>query len=228
MARKIFFDLDNTLLDFNKSERAAITETLLHFDISPREDILKLYSSLNLAQWKLLEAGLTTRSQLKVKRFENLFDELGAAVCAADAAKYYEARLSRGHFFIDGAQELLQSLSKIAALYLVTNGSAIVQRGRLKSAGIEKYFDMIFISEEIGFNKPDAAFFDVCFSRIVDFDKSSAVIIGDSLSSDIQGGINAGIQTVWFNPKSEKNLSAIRPDYEISRLSEFLSVMENL
>ncbi|WP_369282554.1 YjjG family noncanonical pyrimidine nucleotidase [Oscillibacter sp. GMB15532] len=220
MVNTILFDLDNTLLDFDQAESIALTQTLLQLGIHPNEAIIRRYSELNLAQWKLLEQGKLSRNEVKTRRYRLLFDELGAACSAEKAAEIYESLLKVGHYFIDGAEELLCDLSPRYRLYIVTNGTAIVQKSRIKSAGLEKYLDGVFISEEIGFNKPSRDFFDHCFAQIPNIRRSDAMIIGDSLSSDIQGGINAGIQTVWFNPARLPNDSGILPDYEIYALEE--------
>ena len=182
MVETLFFDLDNTLLDFNRAERAAIAKTLKSFHIAPEPSVLKRYSELNLAQWKLLEQGKITRDQVKLRRFRLLFAELNVDVPAKEAAHTYETLLAQGHYFIDGAEELLETLYGQYRMYLVTNGTLSVQKGRLKSSGISRYFEDIFISEELGYNKPGREYFDCCFSRIPDFHKETAVIIGDSLT----------------------------------------------
>ena len=224
MYNNILFDLDDTILDFSKAEEDAISSTLKHIFIEPKPEILKRYSQLNLQQWKLLEKEMTTRAELRINRFQNLFDELKVNYPAKDAAAFYENKLSSGHYFIEGAESVLRTLSQHKSLYLVTNGTASVQRGRLASADIIKYFKNIFISEDIGFNKPAQEFFDYCFSMMNNTDKEKTIIIGDSLSSDIQGGINAGIKTVWFNPERERNNSGITPDYEVHTLKEVIDI----
>ena len=127
---------------------------------------------------------------------------------------------------MNGAEELLENLCKKYNLYVITNGITKVQKGRIKSANLKKYFKDIFISEEIGYDKPSIEYFEHCFERIEDFKKENAVIIGDSLSSDIQGGVNAGVKTIWFNPKGEKNNSSVKPDYEVSDLKEIEKLLE--
>ena len=224
--RNILFDLDNTLLDFNQAERKALTRTLLQLGIPPEEATLKRYSQLNLAQWKLLEQGKITRSQVKIRRYQLLFDEMGVDCSAEEAAQIYERFLGVGHYFIDGAEDLLESLFPDYRLYLVTNGSASVQKGRLQSAKIERFFRGIFISEEIGFDKPNKAFFDYCFSQIPDFERAETILVGDSLSSDIQGGKNAGIATVWFNPARLDKDPRILPDFEIQSLDELSDLLQ--
>lgn len=227
MVDTLLFDLDNTLLDFNQAERIAVSKTLEHFHIAPEDAILKRYSELNLAQWKLLEQGKISREQVKLRRFQILFTELGTDAPAEEAALMYETLLAHGHYFMDGAEELLETLYGKFRMYLVTNGTLSVQKGRLKSSGISRYFDGIFISEELGYNKPSMEYFDCCFSKIPDFHKETTVIIGDSLTSDIQGGINAGIRTIWFNPNHE-NAAEIIPDYEFDKLSKLPELLEKI
>ena len=227
MVDTLLFDLDNTLLDFNQAERIAVSKTLEHFHITPEDAILKRYSELNLAQWKLLEQGKISREQVKLRRFQILFTELGTDAPAEEAALMYETLLAHGHYFMDGAEELLETLYGKFRMYLVTNGTLSVQKGRLKSSGISRYFDGIFISEELGYNKPSMEYFDCCFSKITDFHKETTVIIGDSLTSDIQGGINAGIRTIWFNPNHE-NAAEIIPDYEFDKLSKLPELLEKI
>jgi len=228
MIRNVLFDLDDTLLDFHRAEKIALTKTLLHLGIEPKEAVLSRYRELNLAQWKLLEQEVLTREEVKVRRYQLLFEEIGADCRAEDAAAYYEKHLGIGHYFIDGAEEVLRALSGSYRLYLVSNGTAVVQKGRIESADIAKYLEDIFISQEIGFDKPNAGFFDRCFSRIPNFEKRETLIVGDSLSSDIKGGINAGITTVWFNPDGSENPSDIIPDFEIRNLMDLMPLLKSI
>lgn len=228
MIKNVFLDLDDTILDFHMAERIALSKTLQHFGIEPKKETLARYNVLNLEQWRLLEQGVLTREEVKERRYRLLFDEIGADCCAASATKYYESLLGIGHYFMEGAQELLQVLSKEYDLYLATNGTMEVQKSRIRSAAIAKYFKNIFISQEIGFDKPDIEFFKHCFSRILDFKKSETVIIGDSLTSDIKGGNNAGIKTIWFNPKGLENSFDIVPDYMIIKLLELPSLLKKI
>ncbi len=229
MIRNILFDLDDTILDFKRAEREALIKTLLYFNIIPEEKILTRYSEINKAQWKLLEQGKITRDEVKLRRYVILFNEMKITQCSAhEATKYYEEQLGKGHFFIKDAEEVLKELSKNYRLYIVTNGSEQVQTGRIKSSGIEKYIDGVYNSEKIGCEKPGIEFFEKCFSHIPNFKHDETIIVGDSLSSDIQGGINSGIKTVWFNPDKYENRSDITPDYEISRLSELSELLENI
>lgn len=228
MIQNILFDLDDTLLDFALAERIAISKTLERFEIVPRPEHLARYSDLNLAQWKLLEQGLLRREEVKTRRFQLLFEELGASCSPAEAARCYEQLLGVGHYFMEGAEALLEALLGAYRLYLVTNGTATVQERRIESAGLARFFAGIFISERVGFNKPDTRFFDCCFSQITDFKKHETLIVGDSLSSDIRGGRDAGICTVWFNPRGAEASGEVVPDYELRRLSELQGLLERL
>lgn len=228
MIKYVFLDLDDTILDFHKAESHALTKMLETIGVTPTEQIIKRYSEINLSQWKRLERGEITREQVKVGRYKILFDELGVQHDPKAATAIYERYLGQGHWFIDGAQQLLCDLHGKYRLFVASNGTLNVQTGRIESAGLKKYIERFFISEQIGANKPDKAFFDNAFSQIPDFDKRYAVIVGDSLTSDILGGKNAGIATVWFNPHRADNESDIAPDYEIHTLSELPELLDNM
>ncbi|MEE0598074.1 MAG: YjjG family noncanonical pyrimidine nucleotidase [Acutalibacteraceae bacterium] len=228
MIRNVLFDLDDTLFDFHKAEKIALTKTLVHFGIDPTEETLALYSTINAAHWKRLELGEISREEVKVGRYRELFKTIGVECDPVKATAYYESMLAIGHYFMPGAPELLEELYRKYRLYIVSNGTAKVQEGRIGSSGIAKYMDGIFISQILGANKPDKQFFDVCFAEIPDFSLSETVIIGDSLSSDIKGGINAGITTVWFNPKGIENDNDIKPDYTIKELSEIPGLLSQI
>ena len=228
MIRNVLFDLDDTLFDFHKAEKIALTKTLMHFGIDPTEETLALYSTINAAHWKRLELGEISREEVKVGRYRELFKTIGVECDPVKATAYYESMLAIGHYFMPGAPELLEELYGKYRLYIVSNGTAKVQEGRIESSGIAKYMDGIFISQILGANKPDKQFFDICFAEIPDFSLSETVIIGDSLSSDIKGGINAGITTVWFNPKGIENDNDIKPDYTIKELSEVPGLLSQI
>ena len=228
MIRNVLFDLDDTLFDFHKAEKIALTKTLVHFGIDPTEETLALYSTINAAHWKRLDLGEISREEVKVGRYRELFKTIGVECDPVKATAYYESMLAIGHYFMPGAPELLEELYGKYRLYIVSNGTAKVQEGRVGSSGIAKYMDGIFISQILGANKPDKQFFDICFAEIPDFSLSETVIIGDSLSSDLKGGINAGITTVWFNPKGIENDSDIKPDYTIKELSEVPGLLSQI
>ncbi len=229
MIHSILLDLDDTILDFKKAERIAVAKTIGELGLQPTDEILDRYHILNKEQWEALEKGLITRDQVKVRRYENLFREFGVNINACEAAANYEKNLGIGHYFVPGAVEFLEKASADYDLYLVSNGTAEVQDSRISSAGISKYFKAIYISEKIGYNKPSCDFFDFVFNDITErinpeFSKDETIIVGDSLTSDILGGKNAGIKTVWFNPLKTKNVSDIKPDYETDTLAGILGI----
>jgi 2-haloacid dehalogenase len=227
MMEILLLDLDDTILDFHKAERIALGKTIREFGLEPTEEVLSCYHVINKWHWEQLEKGVMTRAEILVNRFAVLFEKQGIAVDAAACAKAYEKNLSIGHYFLPGAEEAVDSLSKKYRLFLVSNGTASVQKGRMTSANLYRFFEKVFVSQEIGHTKPSKAYFDACFARIPDFDPEKAIIVGDSLSSDIQGGINAGIKTVWINP-DHKPCGDIKPDYELEALHQLPALLETL
>ena len=228
MIRNVLFDLDDTLLDFHRAEAEAIRHTLRQIGIDPSDENVDLYSRINRSCWAKLETGEFTRDEVLHRRFDMLFDSLGVVGDSHETQKLYEYRLSLGAYYLDGAKELLDTLYGKYRLYLATNGIVNVQARRIEDSGIGKYFDGIFVSEKIGYNKPDKRFFDYAFSEIPSFLHAQTVIVGDTLTSDIKGGINAGIKTVYYNPNGRKNDMGIHPDYEIGSLGELIKLLEEM
>lgn len=227
MIEFLFIDLDDTILDFKQAERVAVTRTIGDFGVEPTEEVLYRYHLINKWHWEQMELGNMTRQEVLEGRFRMLFEELGKEVDAAACARAYGANLSIGHYFLPGAEEAVESLSKKYRLFLASNGTASVQHGRLKSANLYRFFEKVFISHEIGFNKPSLEYFHACFAQIPDFDLSRAMIVGDSLSSDMRGGINAGMRTVWVNP-NHAGSGEIKPDYEIENLAQLEALLETI
>lgn len=228
MVEFLFLDLDDTILDFHKAERIALGKTFRGFGLEPTDEVMARYSQINRAHWERLERKELTREQVLVGRFAELFGEYGIAVDPTQCARTYENNLSIGHYFLPGAYEAVESLSKKYKLYLASNGTAKVQAGRLASANISHFFRKIFVSQEIGANKPDILYFQRCFEQIPGFDKGKAMIVGDSLTSDILGGIQAGIATCWVNPTGKAAREDIRPDYEIQSIQQLEALLEEL
>lgn len=228
MIDTLFLDLDDTILDFHKAEHLAVKKTFASFGIDPTDAVCSRYSQINKAHWEMLERKELTRQQVVVGRFATLFRELGVEVDAQQCASRYEHNLSIGHYFLPGAEEALEILSKKYRLYLASNGTAKVQAGRLESANISHYFQEIFVSQQIGANKPDKLYFDRCFARIPGFCAEKTMIVGDSLTSDILGGIRAGIATCWVNPAHKPVREDIVPDYQIEALSQLPALLEHL
>lgn len=222
----LLLDADNTLLDFDAGERAAMQPTLRHFGVEPTPELLDIYSGLNCKYWAMYDNKLLTQAEALTQRFDELFSLLGRTCNSQAVEDFYRVQLGEQHILIDGARELLASLHKDYKLYLVTNGVASTQHSRLAASGIDKFFEGIFISEEVGFRKPEKEFFDHVFAQIPDFERSRTIIIGDSLTSDIAGGIAAGIDSCYYNPKGSANTSTTVPTYTVRSFSELLSLLE--
>ena len=224
----LFLDLDDTILDFHKAERIAISKTIRDFGVEPTEEVLTRYHVINKWHWEQLELGKLTRAEVLENRFGVLFEELGVAADKTACARAYEQNLSQGHYFLPGAEETVDALSKKYRLFLASNGTASVQKGRMTSANLYRFFEKVFVSQEIGHNKPSLAYFQACFDQIPDFDPEKAMMVGDSLTSDIKGGIQAGIRTCWVNPGHSTASADLQPDYEIEALHQLPALLETL
>ena len=178
--------------------------------------------------WEKLERGEINRRQTLVGRFAALFEELGVSVEAELAEDMYENLLCIGHYFVPGAEALLETLHGKYNLYICSNGSKKVQDSRIASSGIAKYFDGIFVSEEMGLNKPDKRYFEACFAQIPDFRRENSIMVGDSLTSDIKGARNAGLRSVWLNPSHKALTGDAAPDYEIDALEKLPILLAKL
>ena len=227
MIEFLFLDLDDTILDFHRAEREAISETFRSFGLEPTEEVLSRYHEINIRHWQMLERGELTRDQVLVNRFGVLFDSLGMEADPTLCARIYEHNLGEKHYFLPGAKEAVQTLHGKYRLFLASNGTACVQHSRLTASGLYPYFEQVFISQELGVNKPSLDYFQACFGKISDFDPAKAIMVGDSLSSDIQGGINAGLPTVWVNPGHEK-ARGVTPDYEIESITQLDALLQTL
>ena len=223
----LLLDLDDTILDFKKAEYVGIRKTLKDAGIEPTDAVCARYSQINDMHWKMLERGEITRDQVLYGRFEMLFRELGVEGDAKSTALAYMDNMSAGHYFLPGAEETVKALSGKYRLFIVSNGTASAQERRLKSADLPRWFEKVFISQNVGVNKPAKEFFDRCFAQIPDFDPAKTMIVGDSLSSDIRGGKNAGIATCWVNPR-HASPGDLQPDYEIEALHRLPALLESL
>ena len=228
MIRAVFFDLDNTLLDFDRAEAAALARALGEAGVTVTEAVTERYHRINREQWELLEEGVLTMEQVMITRFDRLFGELGISGSSRTVNERYEGYLAQGHFFMPGAEETLQALAPRYPLYLASNGSARVQYSRIASAGIGGYFRRIFLSQEVGYQKPRREFFDACFAAVPSLLPSETLMVGDSLTSDIRGGRDAGMPTCWFDPQGLPPRPDIRPDHIISRLEELEPLLASL
>ena len=209
----VLFDADGTLLDFHRSEREAVKEALAMSGIDADAEMIKKYSEINDRLWKMLERKEIERSVLLYRRFELFCEHYGYVADAKKIALDYMQMLSTKGYMLEGAEELLQSLLGRVRMYIVTNGVEFIQRERYARTGMDKYFNDLFISEAIGFNKPDVKYFNCVAEHIEGFEPSRTLIVGDSLTSDIKGGLNFGIDTCWYDPDRKRNEGDICPTY---------------
>ncbi len=224
--KTLLMDADETLLDFCRSEGFALEDTLARYGIAMTPSVQETYHEINRLLWIKLEKGEIRRERLKVRRFEELFETLG--ICGIDAAAFndqYMRTLGTRGFVLDGAVSLLEQLSKHYRICIITNGTASVQHTRLADSGLLPYVDGVYISQEIGADKPSPVFFDAVLSSLGNPEKDELLVIGDSLTSDIRGGLLSGIDTCWFAPHGGDAPSEITPTYTVRSYDELLSLL---
>ena len=223
----VLLDADETVYDFRLAEKTAVSRTLCAFGVEPTDAVIAIYSEGNLWCWKALERGDITREELKSLRFRMLFERIGAAPAdfAAVNARY-EEELSLCGFMLPGATDFVRRLHEMPGVrvYLATNGLTVPQTGRYIRSGINRYVDGIYISEQVGASKPDPAYFDYIFRDLGVTDRSRAIILGDSLTSDMQGGRNAGITTCCYLRGGQPTGSDLC-DYEIAAYDDFFPIL---
>lgn len=227
MKKYIFFDLDDTLFDFKKSEINALTNLFKKHKVEKIDEYMKVYKDINKDLWEKLEKKEITREYLVNTRFEKLFNHFNIKVDGIKFAKEYEKLLGNEGSHIQGAEELLKTLKdKNFKLYALTNGITNIQVNRLKNSSIEKFFEKVYISENIGYQKPYKEFFEYVENDIKGFEKEKSIMIGDSLSADILGANNYGIDSIWYNPKEIKNYNEnICPTYTVKNYIEILEIL---
>ena len=223
--RAILFDADETLLDFKKSERHAFYQTAAHWNLKCDENLLQQYSAANKEAWLLYEQGVFGKERLTVYRFEKFFERERLNFDPNEWNTYYKECLGDTGFLLEGANELIDFSRENFEIYIVTNGIASVQHKRLEKANIKHLFSKIFISEELGFQKPKREYFDAVFFDIP-YSKDEVLLIGDSLTSDIAGGVGYGIDTCFINWKSIT--PDPKPTYMVSNLGETLTLLKRI
>jgi len=221
----VFMDADETLFDFRRAEAFALAGAFGQSGLGATGEVLADYDEINKKLWKQFEKGETDQATLKIERFRLLFRKIGAELDAEEFADLYLDWLGKGCFLLDGAEEVCGYLSRKYRLALVTNGIKRVQVSRFENSSIRRFFEKIVISEEAGSSKPSAGIFDhAC--RAMDFhDRNRMIMVGDSLSSDIAGGANYGMDTCWVNLAGTVNDSGYAPTYEVRRLAELMSIL---
>lgn len=223
----LLFDVDDTLLDFDLSENDALTRLFEQENMTVTPEMIARYKEVNEALWRAFERGEVSKSVLHNTRFSNFFKEYGIDVDGEHFEAGFQKYLQEAHFYVEGAYDVIAQLAENYDLYVVSNGKTTTQNKRLIDADLAKYFKGIFVSEQTGYQKPMIEFFDYVFTRIDGLDKNKTLIIGDSLTADIKGGLRAGIDTCWFNIRDIENTSDIQPHYEIKKLQELHTLLEN-
>ena len=225
----LLFDLDHTLLDFDAAEDVALSHLLKEEGVEDIQAYKDYYVPMNKTLWKDLELKKITKQELVNTRFAKLFAHFGIEKDGAYLAERYQFFLSKQGQIFPGVEDLLKKLIHQGyELYAATNGITFIQTGRLEQSGIAPYFKEIFISEQLHTQKPDAAFYEKIGARIPNFDKNQTLMIGDSLSADIQGGNNADIDTIWYNPHHLENKTLAHPTYEVDSYQALLLILDKL
>lgn len=228
MIKVILWDVDGTLLDFEMAEKEAIRKCFEVFELGEcTDEMIARYSVINRGYWERLERKEMTKPEILVKRFEDFFKTEGIITdCAEKFNSEYQVRLGDTICFCDDAYELVKELKSRVKQYAVTNGTKVAQDKKLDKSKLIDLFDDVFISEDVGFEKPDIKFFEHVWDVIGHYDSDEVIIVGDSLTSDMKGGNNAGIKCCWYNPKGMKNTNGVKLDYEIKKLQEIMGILE--
>ena len=223
----LLWDVDGTLLDFIAAEKAAVQTLFREFGLGEcTDEMVECYSRINKEYWERLERGELSKPEILVRRFADFFASEGLdASKAPEFNEQYQVRLGDTVVFCDDSYELLSSLRGRVKQYAVSNGTVVAQTRKLRRSGFDRLLDGVFLSEELGYEKPATEFFDRVFAAIGEPDRERVLIVGDSLTSDITGGNRAGIRTCWYNPKGEPNLTAAHADYEIRDLHGILVII---
>lgn len=221
----IMFDVDDTILDFKRGEEVALKSLFSEIGAPQNSHIISEYRKINKMLWRDFENGDTDRDYIFTNRFTMLFKKYGIEVDGVQMEQKYRKYLDMQHEQVDGASEILDYLHSKCRLYVVTNGVSSTQYKRLSDANMNRYFDKIFVSDDIGYQKPMKEFFETVTSEIPEYDPKKTLIVGDSLGADILGGINVGIDTCWLNRFGEE-ASEIVPDYEIKVLNEIFNIVK--
>ncbi len=217
----ILFDADNTLLNFDAAENKALAETLVNYGIEPDAETVQTYRTINEELWRQLEKGQIRREKLFGERFSRFLKAIDAAGDGVEMNRFYLEQLStHPDLMSPEVLDVLRELSEVATLAIVSNGAQKVQTRRLAESGVLNFMEDVFISEKMGCEKPNARIFDAALRALGVENREHVLMVGDSLSSDIQGGSNAGLDTCWYNPNHAENPGKVIPTYEITSLEE--------
>ena len=219
------FDLDDTLLDFEESQRKAILKTFEHFELPQTQQNVDLYDACNKECWAELEQQKITKDRLRTLRFERFLQRIGQQRDPLDMHNFYYNLLATGDDIIPGAIEMLTEVSEFATIAITTNGFVTVQNGRLKSSGVADFVDEVITSEQLGALKPDPEFFKKALNLLGVTNKKRVLVIGDRLTADVAGANNFGLDSCWFNMRGEQNETQHIPTYTVGNYDELLEIL---
>jgi YjjG family noncanonical pyrimidine nucleotidase len=225
MKKIILLDLDNTIIDFNECARHSIMNIFEDLGFHYDESVFDTFITENVKIWKRLERGEIDKPFLRANRWNIILEKLGIEYDGTIIEERFENGVAMGAYPVEGAYELLDYLHPKYDIYIVSNGFRFVQESRVKIGNYGKYFKELFLSEDIGIQKPDIRFFEYCYEKIGYPPKEDLILIGDSLSADIKGGNNFGIDTIWFNKNSDPTSEAVKPTYTVDKLSEIKNIL---
>ena len=226
MKKILLFDADGTLLDFHAAECCALDQLMDYCQLADKKEAIAIYHQINSALWKRIEEGTITQSRLKIQRFEEFIDAMNLNFSAEELADVFMNALSKGTQLIDYAYETLESLSQKYDCHIVTNGITYIQKNRISHSSIYPFIKELFISEEMGVSKPDPKYFDIVRQKLNPDTDDLLIVIGDSLSSDMQGALLSNLKCIWYNPKHLK--TELKLDGIISDLRELEKVIEQI
>lgn len=229
MIKVILWDIDATLLDFLVAEKEAIRFCFERYGLGVcTDEMLERYSKINRGYWEMLERGEMSKQEILVNRFRDFFAAEGIEKdCAKEFNETYQVALGDTICFRDRGYELVEKFQGKYRQFIVTNGTKTAQERKLKKSGLGKLVEEAFISDIIGYEKPAKEFFDHVFEKIGPYEKKEVMIVGDSLTSDMQGGNNAGILCCWYNPNHQENTKGVRVDHEIDHLWQLEEILES-
>lgn len=224
----ILWDLDQTILDFKKSMEYALRDSFSRLQLTIDEEKIKLYSAINDSYWLRFEKGEITKDEVLLGRFRTFYEKLGITDKAPEEiAEIYQNALGEVFFFRDEADQLIMRLKKQGLKqYIITNGVNRTQARKVRLSGLDKMIDGVFVSELIGYPKPQREYFDACFAQMPGITREECILVGDSITSDMQGGINAGVATCWYNPERLPAPPSLLIDYEIHDLRELPQILQ--
>jgi 2-haloacid dehalogenase len=220
----ILFDADNTIFDYDAAEFGALRSTFEELGRPLTQEHHQTYREVNHQNWLAYERGEISQAILRTRRFEQFLAAMGMGEDPVTVSRRYLFHLGNRTDLVAGAAEVVKALHGRVKMMIITNGLKDVQRSRFGLSEIGRCFEDIVISEEVGVAKPDGRIFDITFERMGKPNKADVLIVGDSLTSDIRGGLDYGIDTCWFNPGRRPNVLGLEVGYEIGRLEEVLKI----